>query len=296
LCPVIQARSLPTRAQASRDPRLRDIIAGNKTVVEGIPRLINFSHDKSCNLSCPSCRTQRILHSEGSGFDARKLLQDKLIESFLVKPSDQPFTVSITGTGDPFASRVFREFLYSFDGRLFPNVRINLQTNGVLFTERSWSRLHKLHGKIGSVLVSFDAATPATYAITRRGGNWDQLIENAGFLQRLRGTGDIRWLGLYFVVQHANFREMPAMVALGKRFGADQVNFSKAVWWGTWSLSEMRHQRVWDADHPDHAEFARMIVDPVFDEPIVFLGNVAGERARILARAEAHAPVARPAA
>jgi MoaA/NifB/PqqE/SkfB family radical SAM enzyme len=289
LCPEIQAGTLPTRAEASRDPRLRDIIAGNQTVVEGMPRFINFSNDKSCNLSCPSCRTQRIQFNDGPGYDARKLLQDRLTTAFLTKPTDQGFTLSITGSGDPFASRVFREFLFALDGGRFPNMKVNLQTNGLLFTEKTWNKLHKIHGRIDAVLVSFDAATAPTYAITRRGGDWAQLLENAVFLARLRRNREIGLLDLYFVVQHANFREMPGMVALGKRFGADHVKFSKAVWWGTWSLSEMRRQRVWDPDHPDHAEFARVIADPIFDDPIVSLGNLAQVRSRI------QAPVVSPA-
>jgi MoaA/NifB/PqqE/SkfB family radical SAM enzyme len=283
LCPLIQAGTLPTRNEAARDPRLRDIITGNKTILQGIPRFINFSNDRSCNLSCPSCRTQRIQFNNGPGYEVRKTLQDKLTDAFLTRPTDQPFTLSITGSGDPFASRVFREFLFELDGRRFPNMRINLQTNGTMFTEKTWRRLRRIHGRIGGVLVSFDAATASTYAITRRGGNWNRLLENTEFLGQLRRNGEIGGLFLYFVVQQANFREMPAMVALGKQFGADGVNFSKAVWWGTWTMAEMRSQRVWEPDHPEHAEFARMIVDPVFDDPIVLLGNITGERARVLA-------------
>jgi MoaA/NifB/PqqE/SkfB family radical SAM enzyme len=283
LCPLIQAGTLPTRAEASRDPRLRDIIAGNKMVVENIPRFINFSHDKSCNLSCPSCRTRRIQFNEGPGYEVRKALQDRLTQAFLTRPTDQPFKLSITGSGDPFASRVFREFLFALDGSRFPNMRVNLQTNGILFTEKSWNKLRKIHGKIEGVLVSFDAATASTYSITRRGGDWDQLLENMELLARLRRDREIRMLALYFVVQHANFREMPAMVALGKRFSADHVDFSKAVWWGTWTMAEMRLQRVWEPDHPDHPEFARVITDPILEDPIVSFGNLAEERTRILA-------------
>src|SRR6185503_6876369 len=131
VCPDIQAGTLPTRAKASRDPRLREIIDGNKTVLEGIPRFINFSNDKSCNLSCPSCRTERIQFNEGPGYEVRKRLHDRLVAAFLTKPTDQPFTLSVTGSGDPFASRVFREFLFELDGSRFPNMQVNLQTNGV---------------------------------------------------------------------------------------------------------------------------------------------------------------------
>ncbi len=296
VCPSIQGGTLPTRAEASGQRRLREIIAGNKTVMEGIPRFINFSHDKSCNLSCPSCRPGRIQFNDGPGYESRKSLHDRLVEAFLTKPTDQPFTLSVTGSGDPFASRVFREFLFSFDGSRFPKMRVNLQTNGVMFTRKTWNRMRGFHGRVNAVLVSFDAATPATYAVTRRGGDWEQLLENMEFLAQLRRQGEIRTLWLCFVVQHANFREMPGMVALGKRFGVDKVTFSKALWWGTWSLSEMRNQRVWNSGHPDHAEFARMIVDPVFDDPIVLLGNIVPERSRILARGPLPASIANPAA
>ena len=289
LCPEIQGGTLPTRDQASRDPRLREIISENKTRIEGIPGFINFSNDKSCNLSCPSCRTQRIQFNSGPGYEVRKSLQNKLTDEFLTRPTDQPFTLSVTGSGDPFGSRVFRDFLFALDGSRFPKMRVNLQTNGTLLTPKTWNKLHKIHGRIGAVLVSFDAATAPTYTITRRGGNWEQLMENMELLAKLRRNHDIGMLALYFVVQYANFREMPAMVNLGKRYGADHVDFSKATWWGTWTVTEMRHQRVWEPDHPNHAEFACMMRDSLFDDPIVSLGNLAQDRAKIVARIAPHA-------
>ena len=123
-------------------------------------------------------------------------------------------------------------------------MQVNLQTNGVLLTEKTWKRLRKIHGKIGAVLVSLDAATADTYAVTRRGGDWDRLRQDMEFLARLRRNGEIEMLALYLIVQHANFREMPGMVVLGKRFGADHVNFSKVAWWGNWTFTEMLHPRV----------------------------------------------------
>ncbi|HRE05570.1 MAG TPA: hypothetical protein PKX00_08175, partial [Opitutaceae bacterium] len=95
----------------------------------------------------------------------------------------------------------------------------------VLLTEKTWLNLRKIHGAVGSVLVWFDAATEATYSVTRRGGDWRQLLENMAFLSGLRRAGEIGELILYFVVQKANFREMADFVRLGKRFAADRVFF-----------------------------------------------------------------------
>ena len=291
LCPEIQAGTLPTRAEASKNPRYREIMAENKTRLEGIPPFVNLSNDKSCNLSCPSCRTQRIQFNDGPGYDARKKLQDRLVESFYNQPTEQPFVVNVTGSGDPFASRIFRDFLFELDKAKFPHMQVNLQTNGVLFTAKTWANLKKIHGAVGSVLVSFDAATEPTYAITRRGGDWNQLLANMDFLARVRREGGVGELILYFVVQKANFREMPDFVRIGKRFNADRVYFQRAVNWGTWSVAEHEDQSVWNPHHPLYPEFARIVADPILDDPIVFMGNVADARCAALSQNAGAAPV-----
>jgi MoaA/NifB/PqqE/SkfB family radical SAM enzyme len=278
LCPEIQSGTLPTRAAAAANPRYRAIIAENRTRIEGIPAFINLANDKSCNLSCPSCRTHRIQFNDGPGYEARKRLQERLVASFFAVPSDQPFVVNVTGSGDPFGSRIFRDFLFDLDRAKFPRMQVDFQTNGVLFTEKTWGNLRKIHGAIGTVRVSFDAASEATYAITRRGGDWRQLLENMEFLAGRRRAGEIGELILYFVVQKANFREMAEFARLGKRFGADRIFFSRAVNWGTWGAAEYDDQCVWSPQHPLHAEFTQAIADPILADPAVYLGNLADAR------------------
>ncbi len=289
LCPEIQADSLPTIAEAKKDPRLSDIIEKKKTVLEGIPTFINLMNDKSCNLACPSCRTKRIQFNDGPAYEARKRLQDRFVQDVLAQPTDQPFVLSVTGSGDPIASRVFREFLFALDRRNFPHMQVNFQTNGVLLTEKTWASLEKIHGAMGTISVSIDAATEATYRITRRGGDWAQLMRNMEMLGELRRRGGIRELLVFFVVQKANFREMPQFVELGRRFNVDRVHFSKAYNWGTWTIAEHRDQQVWAPEHPEHAEFARIVANPVFDDPVVYMGTLTQQRRAVLRRREAEA-------
>jgi sulfatase maturation enzyme AslB (radical SAM superfamily) len=291
LCPLIASKSLPTRAQARKNPAWRDVIDNHKVTVEGRPKVINLSNDRSCNLACPSCRSQRINFTKGRGYQLRKKLQDRLTAAFFSEPSDESFTINVTGSGDPFASRVFREFLLELDSKKFPNLKVALQTNGTLFNEKNWKRLNKIHGNISTVFVSFDAATEATYNITRRGGNWQHLMENVRFLSGLRAQGLLRHLRLDYVVQHANYREMPAFVKLAMGLNVDQVFFSKATNWGTWSANEFRSVCVWDAAHPDHGDFRRIIADPAFANPKVLIGNLAHDRADALRPVDAMADV-----
>ena len=59
-------------------------------------------------------------------------------------------------------------------------MRINLHTNAVLCDERAWDDC-SLHGRVDEVDVSIDAARPETYAIVRRGGNFERLLKNLNF-------------------------------------------------------------------------------------------------------------------
>lgn len=289
VCPAIQQDTLPTIEEARKDPQLREIIDQRQVRLEQPPLFINLCNDASCNLFCPSCRTQRINYPHGKEYEKRQHLQDKVTEALFSTPTDRDFTVNVTGSGDPFASKVFREFLYNLNGEDFPNMRINLQTNGVLLTPRNWQRMHKIHKNIATVLVSFDAASEPTYNITRRGGKWDLLLENAARLGDLRKTGELGLLRFDFVVQRANYREMADFVAIGKRLGADQVTFSMVLDWGTWSIAEYEQQCIWKQDHPEFEDFITALEDDIFDDPIVALGNVTEYRGMARERQRARA-------
>jgi sulfatase maturation enzyme AslB (radical SAM superfamily) len=278
VCPLIQNDSLPTLEEAARDPRFADAIAGARTVLDEPPTFINLCNDASCNLYCPSCRSERINHASGRAYRKRAHLQDRIVAELFSEPTDRRFRVSVTGSGDPFASKVFRDFLFGLDGRDFPNLEVSLQTNGVLLTPRSWQRLHRIRDNITDVIVSFDAATPGTYAITRRGGHWPTLIDNVRALGERRAAGELRYLKLDFVVQQANYREMPAFVDLGRSLGADRVGFSLVMNWGTWSAAEFNVRAIWRRDHPEFGEFLDVLRDPRLADPVADLGNVSEYR------------------
>ena len=73
--------------------------------------------------------------------------------------------VALTGSGDPFGSQHFRWLIRQMTSGRFPGLRIDLQTNGLLLKE-FWGELG-LDGYAHTLLVSIDAANPATYAVLR---------------------------------------------------------------------------------------------------------------------------------
>jgi hypothetical protein len=84
-------------------------------------------------------------------------------------------------------------------------------------------------------------------------------------------------------VQGANFREMPAFVALGKRLGADRVRFALIRPWRR-GLSRRAYASamIWDEAHPEFDAFLATLRDPALADPIVWATDVAPfiERAR----------------
>lgn len=148
LCPEIQNDNLPTVEQARKDPEMAALIDNEVTILEDGPGVINFSNDSSCNLACPSCRVEKIMHTAGPEFDKRKALNDKVRKAFFETPTDRTFTINVTGSGDPFGSRLFREFLFSLDGASYPNMKVDIQTNGVMFTQKNWDKLEKIHANL----------------------------------------------------------------------------------------------------------------------------------------------------
>jgi molybdenum cofactor biosynthesis enzyme MoaA len=254
-CVYIANRDLPERKPA---------LAADGTT-SAMPERIVLSHDNSCNLSCPSCRAKLIM--------ARKPEQDAhnaLLDTVFVPLLRHAKTVRVTGSGDPFASHHYRTLLKRINREEFPELYIALHTNAQLFDERAWHEL-ALEGKVGHVEISIDAATPETYHVVRRGGDFERLLLNLEFVRQLRACQSIPQLVFSFVVQQLNYREMPAFVQLAERFGADTVDFRMILNWGTFSSEEFKTHNIGDRNHPEYQQYLRILAQPELHKPNVRL-------------------------
>lgn len=283
LCPQLQNGTLPEIKKLNPRAHRKPIAEAKAVTVDYDPMVINFCNDDSCNLSCPSCRTAKIMHTLGPEFDMAQTIQNKVVEAYLSKPTDRAFAINVTGSGDAFGSKTFRETLYNLNGADFPRLDVNLQTNGVMFTPTNWDRIKGIHGNINLVMISFDAATSQTYNITRRGGDFDRLVENCRFLADRYREGKIKRLRFDFVVQKDNYREMADFVRLARDIGPKRVIFSMIVDWGTWSRETFEDKAVWRKDHPEFEDLLAVLRDPIFDdEEFVDMGNLTELRALAL--------------
>ncbi|MBF85735.1 MAG: hypothetical protein CL489_14865 [Acidobacteria bacterium] len=243
---------------------------------------ILFGTDESCNLYCPSCRADKIQHSEGPKYERRKYLTEKLMAAVLRIDPAQPVEVWITGSGDPFGSKIYRELLQKIDGKNHPNLIINLQTNGVMLTPKMYDSMHKIHKNLGILVVSIDAGTKDTYENkTRLGGHWDILMKNCDYLndkaRPLENSNNEWCLAFSFVVQTDNYKEMPEYVHLIKnRFPnvCAGIAFSLILDWSVMPAATYEDKCVWKTTHPEHEDFLKVLQDPIFLEDEQNLGNM----------------------
>jgi len=270
-CPFLASRIDPVRRRSEiEDAELRLVLEQGLTRLPWGPQEINCAFDRSCNLSCPSCRTDLIVEKEASP-DIRAIGERLRTEAL---PGAR--VLYVTGSGDPFGSPFFRSWLQDMtEADVYGLDRIHLHTNAQLWTRRAWGKLPAhVRERIRTTEISVDAASPGTYAVNRRGGRFETLLENLELVAELRRVGPLRWVGLSFVVQDNNFREMAAFVELVKRFGFDRVMFNRVLNWGTFSSSEYRSRAVHLKGHPRHADLLEVLRDSAFADPIVQLGNL----------------------
>ncbi len=267
-CGDISNRTLPHRESEEVRATLAAFAAAGDLAPP--PRYIGLSHDRSCNLSCPTCRTAPILADKK---EQAKL--DAFVERTMLPLLRVAQNVYITGSGDPFGSAHFRRVLKRLDRREFGQLTLDLHTNAQLFDARAWNDLD-LAGRVGHVHISIDAAEADTYAIVRRGGDFAQLRKNLAFIAGLRQSGAIRLLEFSMVVQTRNFREMPAFVQLGQEFSADIVAFHMIRNWGTFSAAEFKEEWIGDPSHPRHQELIEILGAPELSLPIAKVGNILG--------------------
>lgn len=270
-CPFLQTVSGPVQyLEDVEEQDLRRIIEDDLVVLPDGPKEINCSYDRSCNLSCPTCREGVIIEHEN---EAQILaIQNRLRKEAL--PNAR--FLYITGSGDPFGSPFFKKWLQTMDKAEMPSLdEIRLHSNAQLWTPSIWETIPvEVRPLIKSAEISIDAATSETYAINRRGGNFEKLLRNLEFISSLRQHGPLQSVTISMVVQENNFREMPDFVRLGQRFGFDVVYFSQLVNWGTFSEDEFTSRAIHLPSHPKHLEFAALLKDEIFNLPIVNLGNL----------------------
>ena len=188
---------------------------------------VRLAVDDSCNLACPSCRNHKIFVSRGTVLQQRRQWIDHIVA--WIDSQQRPIDVVIGSDGDPFVSLVYRYFMQQAQQRQWSHVQYRFQTNGLLL-QKMYHRLGWVFDRTKEIKISIDGTTAAVYEALRKGGRFQQLLNNFEFLSKLDRKFQIH---LHMVVQQANWRQMPEMLELCDRYGFDRVYFTILQDWNT---------------------------------------------------------------
>lgn len=203
---------------------------------------IRLGIDNSCNLSCPSCRTNKIFHKKGIKLSSGIKLADKILN--YIQQTNDNILVHVGSDGDPFASLVYRYFIRNCPKK--KNISFSLQTNGLLI-EKMYKKNKWLFQQTKKIGVSVDGCTAESYESLRRGGKFSVLLSNLSFLKDLKMKYKFR-LEFHCVVQKGNVHQLNDYAHFAMDYNADEIFFNRITDWKT--LKNFADHDVCVSTHP----------------------------------------------
>jgi hypothetical protein len=268
-CPYFASGSLPLQKNITEGPYAEII---RKRITKFDTAKVFLAMDPLCNLRCISCRKDFARLDDAEETEVKRIMES------VMEDIPRITALGLSGSGDPFASPLTRNFLFSHDSEKHPHLKLYILTNGLLFNGECWEKMKRGRSAIASVQVSIDAATGETYEKLRLGGSFDTLMRNLRFLSDLRRRGEIGEFIISFVVNAVNLREMKAFATMGFELGCDQIAFSYMSDWLSLDEEEYRELAVHVPSHGEHGVLRDILKDPLFADPRVFLHNLSGLR------------------
>lgn len=218
-----------------------------KNIPKSHPIRLIMGMDDSCNLTCPSCRTDFRFVKSGNEFDRRIKISDHLAQ--MVSKFEKNIQFEVSGDGDPFASLVYRNFLSKVEFN-DPQSCFFINTNGILLKDY-WSVVEPLLSNLFMVKISLDAGTEEIYNKTRRLGSWNKVLDNLRWLIEYKKQNKFKFkIVTNFVVQKENVNDIVTYYNLVNSIGVDEINYQKVTDWGTWKNFD--EYAVWQESHPSY--------------------------------------------
>ena len=197
------------------EERKREIVAGiaSGKATRG-PVHAELDVTDRCNVACYFCNQMDVRTKEQISLEHVRALVDQLAEGGLK-------SVRLSGGGDPLMHRQIVEILDHLAARGI--VVDNLTTNGALLSAAIADRL--VDGSAREVVFSVNAADAADYhrMLQVRPETFDRVLENIRGLVARRGGGSHPSVVVQFLLDRANYGELPRMYRLGRSLGADRV-------------------------------------------------------------------------
>ena len=217
------------------------------------PKIVKFSTDPSCNVACTICRGGVFCN----GNPERTKWLDAQIEPVFLPILKDVEIVNFTGSGDPFASKHFRNFI-KIIAKTYPNIKFDLHTNGTLCDENNLKELGILD-RLSTIQISLHSASKEVYDKIVLKGNWERLNKNLEFLAGLIEKNKLYELQLNFVITSVNYKDIPAFIELCKKYHAKAFLWQYRDLFGGGDYDELN---ICSPIHRNHNEFIKIMTSP----------------------------------
>lgn len=201
----LTAQKLANLAQASADQLQRTV------QTSALPSKLILQTTDVCNLDCPMCQLPAA--------EKRKHMSESLFRRVVDELFSTLVELHPTNLGEPLASPWFGDLCAAMHQY---GVVLDLTTNGTLLDPR---RIDWILPIARDIKVSFDGATPATFERLRRNARFDQVCANVRALAAGLRSVTVRRpvLALQMTLMRSNYRELPELIRLAQRLGAQRV-------------------------------------------------------------------------
>lgn len=196
-----------------------------KAFQKEFPKMVCIGADCECNANCIMCRKDIVHYT-----DEELIEYKKKVDSLYIPILKNAETLTLSTTGDPFASRNTR-YLMKTAAKTYPNLKFNLITNGIFCDEFNCNDTG-ITDRLSNVMVSIHASNEETYNKVVKNGNFKKVEENIRWLKTLKDAKKIKGLFLAFVVNSQNYKDIPDFVEFAKSHDIVALFWSCIDWGG----------------------------------------------------------------
>jgi sulfatase maturation enzyme AslB (radical SAM superfamily) len=200
-CGILYSQNLNSYETLS--PEVKWAIEDNSRFLT--PHHIVIGLDRTCNLWCPSCRHQVVKNSDEEN-ERNQQLATLLSKNLFDQPTDKFIELTLDVSGEVFASPLLINFLNNVKSKDFPNLKIDIISNGILAPKR-WHKLGEMQNHVHKITISYDAASKEIYEKLRRGGNWEDILVALEWLKNKKQENGMEF-NTRMVVQKNNYQQM----------------------------------------------------------------------------------------
>jgi len=201
-----------------------------------------------CNLHCRTCI--RNVWDEPAGMMSRETFE-RIIDG-VRRLSPLP-TLFFGGFGEPFAHPGLLSMLATAKS---VGCAVELITNGTRLDKDTRHELVRIG--LDRLWVSIDGATPESYADVRLWDALPQVTEDLARLRELRNANrsGLPKLGIAFVAMKRNIADLPEVIRLGQKLGADRFSVSNVLPHTLEMRDEVLYARSIDAEDVEPSSWA----------------------------------------